>query len=102
MSPSTSEWIPILIWVTPAQAAVWLQTADPGNKIFWPRVAELAAAMRDQSLHCRGAPVEFCQGRLVNGNHRLLALQRHGRPVRLLVLGQPPQKNNLTPNPTRA
>lgn len=74
--------------ITPEQALAWLLCPGPGQRELEEReVAWLEYLMesgRYSTLHDM-APVEIRAGKLVNGQHRMLAIVRYGRAVKVKV-----------------
>lgn len=74
--------------VGPELASYWLKTHNTGNRGRRPRVAGgYAGDMAAQRWRFTGAPVCFgADGQLYDGQHRLLAIERSGKPQRLVVI----------------
>jgi hypothetical protein len=82
---------PFFMHITPKQAAAWLSHNEGNRPLDESRVAEYERKMRSgEWREGGGAPVWVtADGRLVNGQHRLLAVVRLGRPVLLRVQIRP-------------
>jgi hypothetical protein len=73
--------------ISPALARKWLKENSRNRKIREHRVAELAEAIRRGEWQFDGNPIRFDKhGMLLDGQHRLLAIEASGRTVTSLVV----------------
>ena len=70
-----------MIWVDPQKAREWLRTADTEPPINLGEVMEYLHRMETGDDFDRR--LEWRDGRLYNGRHRLLAIILHGTSVRM-------------------
>ena len=74
-------------FITPQQAGVILSQHNAGNRRLrrWASEAMAAAMFRGEWITTHQGIAFTQSGRLLDGQHRLLAVQRFGRPVEFLV-----------------
>ncbi|PID55365.1 MAG: hypothetical protein CSA58_02595 [Micrococcales bacterium] len=73
--------------VAPEQAAKWLESNTSNRKVRPARVREYATAMEQDRWTYTADPIRFDEdGKLIDGQHRLLAIVRSGVPVQLHVV----------------
>lgn len=77
-----------IIDVTPSIAAEWLERHNTDNRpVREPRVDALAKDMMDGNWMMNGETIKFTkEGKLLDGQHRLHAIKKSGRMIRLIVL----------------
>lgn len=74
------------VLMTPARARALLSRADPDNRpLSLPRALDYAADMRRGTWREGARPIELAAGRLVNGQHRLVAVLLAERAVLMTV-----------------
>lgn len=70
-----------------ATAREWLDTMAPNRNISRSNLENLIRAMEEGRWHTDGSPIKFDRGgRLIDGQHRLLALLHVGEPQTFLVV----------------
>lgn len=73
--------------ITPAKARTLLRKNRRNRRIRPRRVAELADAIRRGEWQFDGSPIRFDEeGYLLDGQHRLLAIEEAGQPVQSLIV----------------
>lgn len=73
--------------VTPEQAAKWLESNIANRDVRTVRVREYATAMSEGRWLYTADPIRFDEdGRLIDGQHRLLALVKAGLPLEMHVV----------------
>lgn len=84
-NPSESLSVEI-VTVTPAMAKKWLTTNEHNRNIKKSKVTVYARQMAAGEWQLTGQTIEFdTTGRLIDGQHRLLAIIESGESIRLLV-----------------
>lgn len=93
MSENISDIITSTELVTPEIADGWLSTAAPNRAVRQRVVAGMSSDMQPGRFIRNGAPIRFDSfGRLIDGQHRLLAIVDSGIPqVMLVVRGLSPE-----------
>lgn len=85
--------IPLIKTISPIQARKWLAENPRNRRIKQNRVDELADAIRRGEWHFDGSPIRFStSGRLLDGQHRLLAISEAGLPVKALIVKNLPEE----------
>lgn len=77
------------IRVTVSKAKEWLETNEANRNLREGHVAKLASDMADGKFLYTGEPIKFDDDlppRLIDGQHRLAAIVRSGKPQRMLVV----------------
>lgn len=94
---SSSEVGSQILDVTPAMASEWLRDAHQNRKVRTTFVSRLAEAMRAGEWRSNGQPLIFSDaGRLLDGQHRLLAVVESGETVRFLIVRGVPEAAMVT------
>jgi hypothetical protein len=78
-----------VVWVTPDVAATWVKRRHPEKQrdIRESRIKRWLTAMNAGKWIEDSEPICFdLHGNLVQGQHRLLAIIKHGKPIKMLVL----------------
>lgn len=85
---ATSRGVARPLWISPELAAHVLQNRNGGNrKINSMKVEELVHALEDDNFQITGATIIFgVSGRLLDGQHRLLACVRSGKAIKSYVV----------------
>lgn len=94
-----------VVTVTPEQARAWLRDGWPNRGIEMSKVRSLVAVMGagQWTGGAAGAdPLWFTGPRLSDGQHRLLALLLHNRPLPMAIAGLPEESDALASRLTSA
>jgi len=76
-----------VVTITPEVAAEWLERWNILNRpVSRSNVDDLARAIRERRWLLTGEPITFSERRLIQGQHRLLAIVAAGIPVQSLVI----------------
>ncbi len=76
-----------VMWVTPELAALWLQRNSGNRKIKQAMVNQFARDMAMEHWSFTGETIKFSvTGRLIDGQHRLLAVVKSGATIKVLVV----------------
>lgn len=83
--------------VTPEMAKNWLKDKHQNRAVKTKRVEEFAHAMKNGEWRMNGQSIIFSTaGRLLDGQHRLLAIVESGETVRLFVVQGVPEREMVT------
>jgi len=76
-----------VISVTPELATEWLARGGVNRRVSQKHVMRLAQQMKDGQWLLNGEAIKFnINGELLDGQHRLAAILRHGKPVEMMVI----------------
>lgn len=84
------------IRVTVKMAKEWLATNEDNRNLREGKVAQLTTDMLNDEFLYTGEPIQFDDSvppKLINGQHRLHAIVRSGKPQRMLVVTGIPRQN---------
>jgi len=86
-----------LVYVTPEIAAQWLGAMAKNRPVASEKVEEYTGKMEKGQWMCNGESIKFSRsGKLIDGQHRLLAVIAADRPVRIEVRRGLPEEAFLT------
>jgi hypothetical protein len=87
MSTSEPDITAEVHYVTPADAAEWLSHNQRNRRINKKLVSRLARAMTEDRWRLTGEAIKFDkQGKLLDGQHRLLAIQQSAVAVEMMII----------------
>jgi hypothetical protein len=89
-----TEWV----WVTPTLAKQWLDDDNRRNRgVDQAHVERLSYDMEHGAFEVNGDTIRFSdRGVLIDGQHRLHAIIRSGKTIRMLVIGKLPSRAQYT------